>query len=93
MSDETAESYKWILEYTIKITIIKLLVFIIDANLTTDVAIKQIYLTTYPIYCIFYISENLSKNLKFKLYNQYDKFIYDFFIYHNSMSEELFYKK
>ncbi len=58
-----------------------------------DVAIEQIYLTIYLIHCIFYISENLSKNLKSKLCNQYDKFIYDFFICRNSISKELFYKK
>ena len=61
MSDETAESYKWILEYTIKAIMIELLVFIINVDLTADVAIKQIYLTTYPIHYIFHISETYQK--------------------------------
>ncbi len=49
---------------------IELLVFVTDADPTTNVAIGQIYLTTYLIYYIFHISENLSKNLKSKLCNQ-----------------------
>ena len=90
VSDETTESYKWILECTKKATMTELLVFV---DPTADATIGQIYLTIYPIYCIFHISKNLPKNLKSKLYDQYDKFIYDFFICCNNMSEELFYKK
>ncbi len=71
----------------------ELLVFVIDAVFITDITIKQIYLTTYLIYYIFHISKNLSKNLKSKLCDQYNKFIYNFFICYNSMSKEFFYKK
>ena len=93
VSNETAESYKWILECTKKAIIAKPLVFVTNADPAADVAIGQIYLKTHPIYCIFHISENLPKNLKSKLYDQYDSFIHDFFICRNSVSEELFYER
>ena len=93
ISDEITESYKWILECTKKATMTELLVFITDADLTADAAIGQIYLTTYPIHYIFHISENLSKNLKSKLSDQYDNFVCDFFRCHNSVCEELFYER
>src|SRR6266540_1436931 len=93
VSDETTESYKWILEYMKKATMTEPLVFVTDADPAADAAIRQIYLTTYPIYCIFHISKNLPKNLKFKLYDQYDSFVRDFFICRNNVCEELFYQK
>src|SRR5947209_20631347 len=77
MSDKTTESYKWILECTKKATMTEPLVFIMDADPAADAAIKQVYETTYPIYCIFHISENLPKNLKSKLHNQYESFVQD----------------
>src|SRR6266540_223599 len=93
VSDETTESYKWILECTKKATMTELLVFVTDADPAADAVIRQIYLTTYPIHCIFHISENLLKNLKSKLCDQYDSFVRDFFICHNNLCEELFYQK
>ena len=70
--------------------IVKLLVFITDANLATDATIGQIYETTYPVHCIFHISENLPKNTKSKLSNQYEDFVRDFYHCHNSLCESLF---
>ena len=40
---------------------IELLVFVTDADPAADIAIKQIYLTTYPIHYIFHISETYQK--------------------------------
>ncbi|GBC31610.1 protein FAR1-RELATED SEQUENCE 5-like [Rhizophagus irregularis DAOM 181602=DAOM 197198] len=80
VSDETTESYKWILECTKKATMIEPLVFVTDADPAMDAAIEQIYETAYPIHCIFYISENLPKNTKSKLSNQYDDLFMTFII-------------
>ena len=92
ISDETTESYKWILECTKNTTITEPLVFVTDADPAADAAIGQIYENTYSIYCIFHISENLSRNLKSKLYDQYESFIHDFFLCRNSLCEKYFYK-
>lgn len=93
VSDETTESYKWILECTKKATMTEPLVFVTDADPAADAAIKQVYETTYPIHCIFHISENLPKNLKSKLHNQYESFVHDFFLCRNNLCEEGFYKQ
>ena len=68
----------------------ELLVFVMDADPTADVAIAQIYEATYPIHCIFHISENLPKNLKSKLHEQYESFVHDFFLCRNSLCQENF---
>ncbi|CAG8555213.1 5369_t:CDS:2 [Ambispora gerdemannii] len=93
MSDETTESYKWILECTKKITMIELLVFITNADSAADAAVRQTYQNTYSVYCIFHISENLPKNLKSKLHSQYESFVHDFFLCRNSLCKENFYER
>ncbi|CAB5369719.1 unnamed protein product [Rhizophagus irregularis] len=93
VSDEITESYKWILECTKKATMIEPLVFVTDTDHAMDAAIEQIYETAYPIHCIFHISENLPKNTKSKLSNQYDDLVRDFYHCRNSLCEELFYER
>ena len=93
VSDETTESYKWILECTKKATETEPLTFVTDADPAADAAIGQIYEMTYPIHCIFHISENLPKNTKSKLSDQYDNFVRDFYLCRNSLCEELFYER
>src|SRR5262245_13751093 len=48
---------------------------------------------TYPVHCIFHIGENLPKNTKSKLSNQYEDFVRDFYICRNSLCEDLFDKR
>lgn len=93
ISDETTESYKWILDCTKNATMIEPLVFVTDADPAADAAINQAYETTYPVHCIFHISENLPKNTKSKLSSQYEDFIHDFYRCRNSLCEELFDKR
>ncbi len=93
VSDETTDSYKWILECTKNATMVEPLVFVTDADPAADAAIGQIYETTYPVHCIFHISENLPKNTKSKLSNQYEDFVRDFYHCRNSLCEELFYER
>jgi len=93
VSDEMVETYKWILECTKKATMTEPMVFVTDADPAMDAAVVQIYDTAYPIHCIFHISENLPKNLKAKLGNEYDSFVRDFFLCRNSLCEELFHQR
>src|SRR6059058_1189653 len=92
VSDKMVETYKWILECTKKATITESMVFVTDADPAMDATVVQIYDTAYPIHCIFHISENLPKNLKAKLGNEYDSFVQNFFLCRNSLCEELFIK-
>ena len=71
----------------------ELLVFATDADPATDAAIAQIYKDTYPIHCIYHISENLPKNTKSKLSGQYENFVRDFYFCRNSLCEEHFYER
>jgi hypothetical protein len=64
-----------------------------DADPAADAAVRQTYENTYSVHCIFHISENLSRNLKSKLHNQYESFVHDFFLCHNSLCEESFYER
>src|SRR6266496_5827830 len=93
VSDETVESYKWILECTKNATMTEPLVFVTDADPTIDAVIVQIYEATHSIHCIFHISKNLPKNVKSKLGDQYENFVQSFFSCRNSLCEELFYEK
>jgi hypothetical protein len=93
VSDETTDSYKWILECTKNATMAEPLVFVTDADPAADATIGQIYETTYPVHCIFHISENLPKNTKSNLSNQYKDFVRDFYLCRNSLCEELFYER
>src|SRR3954464_7237709 len=65
-------------------------VFVTDADPALDAAIGQVYEKTYSIHCIFHISENLPKNTKSKLSDQYESFVRDFYSCCNSLCEELF---
>ena len=78
VSDETTESYKWILECTKKATMAEPLVFVTDADPAMNAAIKQVYETTYPVHCIYHIGENLPKNTKSKLSDQYENLFVTF---------------
>ena len=93
VSDETTESYKWILECTKSATMVEPLVFVTDADPAVDAAIGQVYEKTYSIHCIFHINENLPKNTKSKLSSQYNEFVSDFYQCRNSLCEELFYER
>jgi hypothetical protein len=93
VSDETTESYKWILECTKNATMTEPLVFVIDADPAVDAAVREVYHETYPIYCIFHISKNLPKNTKSKLSDQYENFVRDFYQCRNTLCEDLFYER
>jgi len=93
VSDETTESYKWILECTKSATMSEPLVFVTDADPAADSAIGQAYEMTHPIHCIYHINENLPKNTKSKLSNQYENFVRDFYLCRNSLCEELFHER
>src|SRR5256884_5426717 len=90
VSNETVESYKWILQCTKDATMVEPLVFVTDADPAMDAAIAQLYETTHQIHCIFHISENLPKNVKSKLGDQYENFVKNFFQCRNSLYEKLF---
>src|ERR1700722_3472437 len=55
-----------------------------------DAAIPFQFSTTYHAHCIYYIGQNLPKNLKAKLGNLYNDFIEKFYRCRNSLYKRLF---
>ncbi|CAG8783727.1 14031_t:CDS:2, partial [Dentiscutata erythropus] len=55
-------------------------VFITDADSGMDAAIDIHYSNTYPLHCIYHISQNLIRNLKALLSSSFNDFIKDFYL-------------
>ncbi|CAI2176926.1 12028_t:CDS:1 [Funneliformis geosporum] len=90
LNDKTLESYLWSLKVILQAYGIYLTVMITDADPAMDVAIAQIYSQTRHLHCIWHIDQNIPKNLKSKLHDDYEEFAKKFFQYHNKLSIENF---
>ncbi|EXX72481.1 hypothetical protein RirG_068970 [Rhizophagus irregularis DAOM 197198w] len=93
MDRETKDAYAWVFQCTLDATGITPKVFIIDADPRMDAAILLKYPSTFPIHCIWHISQNLPLQLKSKLGELFDQFKKDFYECQNSLVEEIFEQK
>ncbi|CAB4415520.1 unnamed protein product [Rhizophagus irregularis] len=93
MDRETKDAYAWVLQCTLDATGITPKVFITDADPGMDAAILLKYPSTFPIHCIWHISQNLPLRLKSKLGELFDQFKKDFYECRNSLVEEIFEQK
>src|SRR5690242_618986 len=75
VSDETKETYQWILECLLCATDFAPNVLFTDADPVIVAAIYESLPTTKYNYCIWHIRKNLEKNLKGKLCGEYSKFV------------------
>src|SRR5947209_4067271 len=83
VNDETKETYEWLLTSTLQATNHAPRVFITDADPSMDAAIDNQYSDTYPLHCLYHISQNLIRNLKAPLGNTYNDFVKDFYMCQN----------
>ncbi|CAG8722378.1 33926_t:CDS:2, partial [Racocetra persica] len=91
LSDETQESYKWVLQQTLDATGSEPQVIMIDMDPAMDAACQVKYMNSYHIHCIWHMSQNLSKRLKAKLRSEnFKEFICDFWKVQNSLNIEVF---
>ncbi|CAG8736191.1 9576_t:CDS:2, partial [Cetraspora pellucida] len=90
LMDESLDSHAWMFKQIIKATNIQPTVILTDSDLAVNAAIRKVFQTTYPIHCVFYIMQNIHKNLYKQLGNQYEKFFYDFYNCKNSFVQETF---
>lgn len=90
MSNETVDTHVWILEHVKKATGKAPIVMFTDGDPALDTAIPIVFPETYSAHCIFHIAQNLPKNLKAKLGNNWDNFIKNFYKCRNSLCEPLF---
>jgi hypothetical protein len=88
--DESLDSYIWMFSNIIKATSIWPVVIITDSDPAVDAVIHQVLPSTYPIHCAFHISQNLDKNLKKLLDNDYQSFICAFYSCHNCIVQDVF---
>src|SRR6266511_1437766 len=94
VSDETKETYQWILECLLRATNgLAPKVLFTDADAGMIAAIHETLPETKHNYCIWHIRKNLEKNLKGKLGNIYIDFIKAWNKCRNSFSESEFHKQ
>ncbi|CAG8708290.1 13958_t:CDS:2 [Gigaspora rosea] len=78
LCDESVDLYKWAFMEIIKATNIYPAIKLTDADPAVDAMVHQIFTMTYPIYCVYHLTQNLHKNLKKLLGDAYQNFLYDF---------------
>jgi len=86
VNDETKETYEWLLKSTLRATNHAPRVFITDADPGMDAAIDIQYSTTFPLHCLYHISQNLLRNLKAPLSSTFNDFLRDFYMCRNTLS-------
>ncbi|CAG8667944.1 2359_t:CDS:2, partial [Ambispora gerdemannii] len=90
LADESLESHIWMFSQIIKATGVHPGVILTDADPAVDSAIHQIFIFTYPIHCAYHITQNLHKNLRKVLGEEYQKFLDEFYLCRNSFVEDCF---
>src|SRR3954451_19014406 len=88
--DESKQSHSWLFRQIIEGTGIHPTVIITDSDPAVDAAVKEVFTTTYPVHCAFHITQNLHKNLRKPLGDQYEKFLKDFYKCRNSLVQITF---
>ncbi|EXX63054.1 hypothetical protein RirG_155940 [Rhizophagus irregularis DAOM 197198w] len=73
-----------------KSTGVQPLIIITDSDPAVDAAIRQIFPLTYPIHCAYHITQNLHKNLRKLINEDYENFLTAFYSCRNSIAEEVF---
>lgn len=90
MSNETMESYKWMLEQLLNTTRLSPRVIISDADPALLVAIPLVFPDTHELHCIFHIMCNLRKRIGATLQSNYKAFEKAFLEARNCLSSTRF---
>jgi MULE transposase domain len=88
--DESKDSHSWLFKQILEATGIHPTVILTDSDPAVDAAVREVFINTYPIHCAFHITQNLHKNLRKPLGDQYGKFIKDFYHCRNSLVQSTF---
>jgi len=90
LSDESKDSHSWLFQQILEATGIHPTVILTDSDPAVDAAVREVFINTYPIHCAFHITQNLHKNLRKPLGDQYEKFLQDFYQCRNSLVQSTF---
>ncbi|CAB5391400.1 unnamed protein product [Rhizophagus irregularis] len=88
--DESKQSHAWLFRQIVEATGIHLTVIMTDSDPAIDAAVKEVFTKTYPVHCVFHITQNLHKNLRKPLGDNYEKFLQDFYRCRNSLVRTIF---
>ncbi|CAB5394861.1 unnamed protein product [Rhizophagus irregularis] len=88
--DESFESHVWMFTQLTKSTGMQPIVIITDSDPAVDAAIRQTLPSSYPIHCAYHITQNLHKNLRKLLGNDYQAFLTAFYSCRNCIVENVF---
>ena len=91
--DESKQSHCWLFTKIVESTGIHPTVIITDSDPAVDAAVREVFTTTYPIHCAFHITQNLHKNLRKILGDQYQSFLKDFYQCRNSLVQSTFHNR
>ncbi|CAG8729626.1 46400_t:CDS:2, partial [Gigaspora margarita] len=73
MNDKTITSFEWVLSKLLESTRYQLHVLVTDSDIANEAIIENIIPETFRMNCIYYISQNLPKNLKNKLGSDWNR--------------------
>ncbi|CAG8756272.1 15685_t:CDS:2, partial [Cetraspora pellucida] len=90
LADESLESHAWMFDQIIKSTGISPGIILTDADPAVDSAIRRIFPSTYPIHCAYHITQNLHKNFRKSIGDEYQNFLNEFYCCRNSFVENTF---
>ncbi|CAG8645038.1 25258_t:CDS:2, partial [Gigaspora rosea] len=90
MPNKTIESFRWVMGQLKKATGILPRILMTDEDLSIKYVVAHNLPNTKYLFCLYHLSQNLLKNLRSKLGEQYADFINDFYSTRNSLSESVF---
>ena len=73
--NESKQSHSWLFKRIVEVTGIHPTVIITDSDPTVNAVINEVFINTYPIYCTFHIMQNLHKNFRKPLEDNYERFL------------------
>jgi hypothetical protein len=88
--DKSKESHSWLFRQVAEAAGIHLTVIITNLDPAVDAAVREVFTDTYPIHCAFHITQNLHKNLRKPLGDQYEGFLQAFYLCRNSLVQATF---
>lgn len=89
MPDETIESFQWVMQQLEEATGILPKVLMTDEDLSMKHVVND-FPNIKHLFCLYHLGQNILKNLRSKLGDQYTEFIQDFYLTRNSLSEDVF---
>lgn len=90
LPDETSNSYRWVLQQTLKATGVEPGAFMTDADPGLESIASEVYPEAYLLHCVWHIGRNIEKKLSKLLGDRYEEFLKAFYRARNVLCKETF---